>query len=102
MRARSSSPPATTLFSQPDAALDPRRYIRQRALFLERLAVSMATGYRLQAAGKIGPKPTRCGGVKYFLPEVLAWLQHRRPDGQLHDAKTWPPVWQALQKAGGR
>jgi predicted DNA-binding transcriptional regulator AlpA len=68
-----------------------------------RLSVSKATGHRLIAAGKVGPRPIRLGGsLRYHLGEVMAWLEHRRPDGQLHDARTWPAVWQALQKGGGR
>jgi predicted DNA-binding transcriptional regulator AlpA len=71
-----------------------------------RLAVSKATGHRLLASGKIGPRPIRLGSssVRYDLTEVLAWLAHRRPDGQLHDAKSWPAVWEGLrrQKGGGR
>jgi predicted DNA-binding transcriptional regulator AlpA len=85
------------------AVEDPNRLIRQRDLFVNRMAVSMATGHRLTAAGKIGPRPIRVGSsVRYFLPEVLAWLAHRRPDGQLHDRHTWSAVWTQLQRGGNR
>src|SRR5262245_32056171 len=79
------------------------RLIRQGELF-QRLSVSKATGHRLVAARKIGPRAIRLAGVRYDLEEVLAWLQHRRPDGSLHDQQTWPAVWQSLcrQKGGGR
>jgi hypothetical protein len=79
---------------------DPFRLIRQADLF-ERMAVSDATGHRLRAAGKVGPRPVRLSGVRFYLPEVLAWLQHRRPDGSLHDARTWPAVWAQLQSRSG-
>src|SRR5579884_1370239 len=84
-------------------AADPRRLIRQTELFVGRMAVSEATGHRLRAAGKIGPRPIRLGAgvLRYYLPEVLAWLEHRRSDGGLHDAKTWPAVWAQLQGGKG-
>jgi predicted DNA-binding transcriptional regulator AlpA len=76
-----------------------RRLIRQRELF-DRLAVSSATGHRLVSAGKIGPRPIRLSvqTLRYDLVEVLAWLRHRRPDGSLHDVRTWPAVWASLEK----
>jgi predicted DNA-binding transcriptional regulator AlpA len=86
------------LSERPDINRDPYRLIRQAELF-ERMSVSEATGHRLRSAGKIGPRPVKAGGqiVRYYLPEVLAWLRHRRPDGSLHDAKTWPGMWAQLQ-----
>jgi predicted DNA-binding transcriptional regulator AlpA len=74
--------------------------IRQRELF-GRLAVSSATGHRMVAAGRIGPRPIRLsrGCVRYDQEEVLAWIQCRRPDGSLHDAQTWPAVWASLRKS---
>lgn len=81
------------------------RFIRQSGLdsLFGRLAVSKATGHRLLAAGKIGPRSIKVGGcVRYDLEEVERWLANRRPDNQLHDAQTWPAVWEAicLQKGG--
>lgn len=75
------------------------RLIRQPELF-KRIAVSPATGARMKALGKIGPQPIRlsAGCLRYSLEEVLAWLNSRRSDGSLHDAKTWPPVWASLLK----
>jgi predicted DNA-binding transcriptional regulator AlpA len=76
----------------------PGQQLRQLALF-RLLAVSKATGHRLAAAGKLGPRPVRLGGcLRYDLREVLAWLEARRPDGTLHDAKTWPAVWAAMRR----
>jgi hypothetical protein len=94
--ARGSATPVEDLRNNPD----PDRLIRQAELFVERMAVSAATGHRLRAAGKIGPRPVKVSGqvIRYYLPEVLAWLRHRRPDGSLHDAKTWPAVWAQLQR----
>src|SRR5262249_13445591 len=74
-----------------------KRLIRLPDLF-DRLAVSAATGHRLRAAGKVGPRAIRLGKgcVRFDLEEVLAWLGNRRTDGTLHDSKTWPAVWEAI------
>ncbi len=70
----------------------------KRADIWELLRISSATGERLVAAGKIGPRAVRLGGcLRYSLAEVLAWLDTRRQDGQLHDARTWPFIWESLQ-----
>jgi predicted DNA-binding transcriptional regulator AlpA len=74
--------------------------IRQQKLF-DLLDIGRATGFRLIASGKIGPKPIRLGGcLRYDFAEVLAWLDHRQADGTLLDAKTWPAVWARLKKGG--
>jgi predicted DNA-binding transcriptional regulator AlpA len=99
--ASDGAPQPAEVSRQVSSVADPGRLIRQAELF-ERMAVSEATGYRLRSAGKIGPRALKVGGgIRYHLPEVLAWLQHRRPDGSLHDARTWPPVWEA-KNANGR
>jgi predicted DNA-binding transcriptional regulator AlpA len=87
---------------EPPPLADHGRLIRQAELW-QRLAVSPATGFRLASAGKIGPRPIRVGpgSVRYHLAEVLTWLERRLPDGSLHDRRTWPPVWAALQKGRG-
>src|SRR5262249_46683182 len=79
------------------------RLIRQSELF-ERLAVSKSTGHRLIASRKIGPRPIRLGGgVRYHLAEVTSWLGNRRPDGDVHDATTWPAIYASLRRReGGR
>ena len=80
-----------------------RDQTRQPAELLSRddmptlLSVGMSTFDRLRAAGKIGPKPVELAGVKFDRREVLAWLAHRDPAGELYDAKSWPAVWAALQ-----
>jgi predicted DNA-binding transcriptional regulator AlpA len=97
-RTAAPAPPA------PSGEAQVGRLIRQQELF-QRLAISKATGHRLAAAGKIGPKPIRLGGcLRYDLDEVLTWLHSRRPDGTLHDTRSWATVWEALRgrKGGGR
>ena len=61
------------------------------------LHVGLSTFDRLRAAGKIGPRPLELAGVKFDRREVLAWLAHRDPAGELLDAKSWPAVWASLQ-----
>lgn len=61
------------------------------------LAIGTSTFDRLRAAGRVGPRPLEMGGVKYDRNEVLAWLRHRDPAGELLDAKHWPAVWASLQ-----
>jgi predicted DNA-binding transcriptional regulator AlpA len=95
----------TTATAAPTVEAKPGQLMRQRDLFAL-LAVSKATGHRLAAASKIGPRPIRLGAacLRYDHLEVLAWLANRRPDGSLHDARTWPTVWDALRRrqGGGR
>jgi predicted DNA-binding transcriptional regulator AlpA len=76
-----------------------KRMIRLAHLFAV-LDVSKATGHRLLAAGKVGPRPIRLtpACVRFDFDEVHAWLSTRRPDGSLHDARTWPAVWEMLQR----
>jgi predicted DNA-binding transcriptional regulator AlpA len=91
------SVPANTA---PPPSQEWRRFIRQLTLF-QMIDVSAATGHRMRAAGKIGPRPVNLNGscLRYDLREVSAWLEHRRSDGTLHDSKTWPAVWASLQKS---
>lgn len=76
---------------------------RQPAELLDRegmaavLAIGVSTLDRLRAAGKIGPRPLDLAGVKYDRREVLAWLAHRDPAGELLDSRSWPAVWASLQ-----
>jgi predicted DNA-binding transcriptional regulator AlpA len=71
-----------------------KRLIRLADLFAQ-LSVSKATGHRLIAAGKIGPKAIRLTSacVRYDADEIDAWLTTRKPDGDLHDAASWPMIW---------
>src|SRR5579871_1861009 len=39
------------------------------------------------------------GCLRYDLEECLAWLRCRRPDGTLHDARTWPAVRDSPSKS---
>lgn len=77
----------------------PKRLIRLADLFAL-LDVSKPTGHRLIAAGKVGPRAIRLTSacVRYCAEEVDAWFSTRRPDGNLHDAKSWPAVWEAIQR----
>ncbi len=76
-----------------------KRLIRLADLFAA-IDVKKATGHRLIGAGKIGPRAIRLtpACVRYDAAEVDAWLRHRKPDGNLHDARTWPPVWEMIQR----
>ena len=76
-----------------------KRLIRLADLFAL-LDVSKPTGHRLIAAGKIGPRAIRLTSacVRYDAEEVYAWLSTRRPDGNLYDAKNWPPKWEAIRR----
>ena len=76
-----------------------RRLIRLKDLF-ELLDVSKPTGHRLIAAGKIGPRAIRLTSacVRFDADECDSWFSTRKPDGNLHDAKSWPPVWEAIQR----
>jgi hypothetical protein len=66
------------------------------------LKVSKKTVERWRKAGKIGPQaiPVSPQTIRYDLAECVAWVRNRRPDGPLHDAKTWPQVWRVLQARG--
>jgi predicted DNA-binding transcriptional regulator AlpA len=86
-----------------DVAAD-ARMISQAELW-NRLGVSKATGHRMIAAGEVGPRSIRVrGSLRYYLREVVAWLEQRATDGNLHDATNWPGIWATLQKhpKGGR
>jgi predicted DNA-binding transcriptional regulator AlpA len=76
-----------------------KRLIRLADLFAA-LDVSRPTGHRLIAAGKIGPRAIRLTSacVRYDSDEVSSWLSTRRPDGNLHDARSWPEVWKMMQR----
>jgi predicted DNA-binding transcriptional regulator AlpA len=64
------------------------------------LAVSKSTGHRLIASGKIGPRAIHLTGaiVRFDADEVDGWLTHRKQDGSLHDARTWPAMWDSLKR----
>lgn len=65
------------------------------------LGCGLSTFDRLKAAGKVGPTATDFGGPKWHRPEVEAWMANRAPNGDLHDAATWPAVWKHLRPRGG-
>ena len=77
-----------------------RRFIRSQR-FAGGLDVSMATFWRMKAAGKIGPRaiPLSPACLRYDLLEVRAWFDHRKADGSLYTAAEWPAVWAMLRKA---
>jgi hypothetical protein len=67
-----------------------------RESFAALLDVGKSTFDRLRETGAIGPQPFRLAGLKWHRDEVLAWLYHRGPDGQLQGRKTWPALWATL------
>src|SRR5687768_4964785 len=87
---------ALTGDTQPDL-IDHARLIDGDEL-ARRLWVGGSTLDRMRAAGKVGPRAIRFGGVKFRLAEVAAWLSTPDPAGKLYDAATWPAVWAAMQK----
>ena len=94
--------PSSDVAPNPDAVethTAGKRLIRLGDLFAL-LDVKKATGHRLIAAGKIGPRALRLTSacVRFDATEVEAWLSTRKPDGNLHDAMSWPPVWEAISR----
>ena len=69
-----------------------------RETFAALLGLGVSTFDRLRETGAIAPRPIRLAGVKWHRDEVLAWLRHRDQAGELHGAKTWPSVWEALRR----
>jgi predicted DNA-binding transcriptional regulator AlpA len=98
-----AEPTASCVSDSSPAAVDApgvgKRLIRLADLFAL-LDVSKPTGHRLLAAGKVGPRPIRLtpASVRFDCDEVSAWLSERKPDGNLHDARTWPAVWETIQR----
>lgn len=62
------------------------------------LDLGVSTLDRLSAAGKIGPRSFKLAGLKWHRQEVLAWLAQRDNSGELHDVKSWPVVWESIQR----
>jgi hypothetical protein len=69
-----------------------------RESFAALLDVGVSTFDRLRETRKIGPRPIHLAGLKWHREEVQAWLVHRGRNGELHDAETWPPVWESIQR----
>jgi predicted DNA-binding transcriptional regulator AlpA len=68
------------------------------------LACGASTFDRYRSLGSIGPQPVNLGGsgsLRWNRREVMAWLEHRDNRGELHDSKTWAPVWAQLQRKAG-
>jgi hypothetical protein len=82
---------------------EPRDHARliDRDEFARRLSVGVSTLDRLRAAGKVGPRAIKFGGIRFNLAEVVAWLSTPTPAGELYDAASWPAVWAAQQKKAG-
>lgn len=85
-----------------NAASRPSALLLTRDTLAALLDVGVSTFDRMKAAGQIGPRPVQCAGLKWHRDEVTAWLAHRDPSGELHDAKTWPTVWQQIQARTNR
>ncbi len=86
------------LFALLHERLVPPAELLTRETFAALLDVGVSTFDRLRETGAIGPKPIRLAGLKWHRTEVLAWIAHRDPSGDLHDAKAWPAVWDALRR----
>jgi predicted DNA-binding transcriptional regulator AlpA len=82
--------------------LAPPAELLTRETFAALLDIGTSTFDRLRETGTIGPRPIRLAGLKWPRDEVLAWLRHRGPDGELHDAKAWPAVWESLRRRAER
>jgi hypothetical protein len=78
--------------------LAPPAELLTRETFAALLDLGVSTFDRLRETGAVGPRPLRLAGLKWHRDEVLAWLRHRGPDGNLLDAKAWPPVWAELRR----
>jgi len=77
--------------------LAPPAELLTRESFAALLDMGVSTFDRLRETGDIGPRPVRLGGgLRWHRDEVRTWLKHRDPAGELHDAKTWPTIWQAI------
>ncbi|QJX00250.1 helix-turn-helix transcriptional regulator [Frigoriglobus tundricola] len=99
-----TTPPAPAadldaLLTQLRDRLAPPAELLTRDALAALLDIGVSTLDRLNAAGRIGPRPVRLGGaLRWHRAEVLAWLAQRDPRGELHDAATWPAVWDALRR----
>ncbi len=60
------------------------------------LGIGLSTAERLKAAGNIVPPPVTLAGLKWRRRELLAWLAHPGPDGQLLTVAELLPVWRQL------
>ncbi len=79
--------------------LSPPAELLTRDSFAALLDIGTSTFDRLRETGAIGPRPVRLGGsVRWHRGEVLTWLAHRDPTGELHDSDSWPSVWDALRR----
>jgi predicted DNA-binding transcriptional regulator AlpA len=78
--------------------LAPPAALLTRETFAALLAIGVSTFDRMRETGAVGPRPFHLAGLKWYRDEVLAWLRHRGPDGELHDSKTWPAVWDSLRR----
>lgn len=78
--------------------LAPPAMLLTRETFAALLAVGVSTFDRMRETGEIGPRPLHLAGLKWHRDEVLTWLHHRGPDGELHYAKTWAAVWESLRR----
>lgn len=84
----SSSPPEEPAPS-PTSAPPPHFWTNKELAGAMR--VSLATLFRLAAAGKIGPAPLRLSAacVRYRADECREWLSTSASDGRLPDRRAW-------------
>ena len=88
----------TVLVSIRDTLAAPPSELIDRETLAAMLMLGVSTLDTQRAAGRIGPQPVRVGGsIRWQRDEVAAWLRTPTASGELHDAKTWPHVWQAMK-----
>ncbi len=82
-----------------EARTDPAGGLLDKEQVAALTALGESTVDRHRAAGLFGPADVRVGGaLRWRRAEVLAWIAHPRPDGELMDRATWTPVWADLQR----
>ena len=82
---------------------------RMPAELLDKSQVGTLTGLgestldRYRAAGLFGPADIRINhALRWRRAEVLAWIAHPAPSGELMDRKTWTSIWAELQKRNAK
>ena len=86
-----------------EARADPAGGLLDKEQVAALTALGESTVDRYRAAGLFGPADLRVGGaLRWQRAEVLAWIAHPRPDGELMDRETWTAFWTDLQKRTAR
>ena len=86
-----------------EARTDPTGGLLDKEQVAALTALGESTVDRYRAAGLFGPADVRVGGaLRWRRAEVLAWIAHPRPDGELMDRATWTPFWTERQRRHAR